>query len=250
MNRRSSFVASQEHHTHQPQGATACMQSIALTPKERKNLVARMKRERKPSRRLRMHIVFLLAADGHRPTRIARVLYCSCTTVYAVVGRFVGEEEAAFEDRGRRGPKPPLLDRSACERIVQALVGEDIPTVHGWLRSRWSRSLLVLQLFSKSGRCLLVEKPSDLPCTASSSAGGGHVPFRLPKIPKRSEKDSKRSSRCLSERDLSSRTRPGQVRSFCNFLQEGDSAHRSTSITSFAPQSPERRCSRSFSMFR
>lgn len=74
------------------------MQSIALTPKERKELIRRMKRERKPSRRLRMHIA-LLAADGHHPTSIARVLYCSRTTVYAVVGRFVGEGQAAFEDR-------------------------------------------------------------------------------------------------------------------------------------------------------
>lgn len=65
------------------------MQSITLTPKERKNLICRVKRERKPSRRLRMHIV-LLAADGHRPTQIARVLYCLRTTVYAIVGRFGG----------------------------------------------------------------------------------------------------------------------------------------------------------------
>ena len=129
------------------------MQSITLTPKERKDLICRMKRERKPSRRLRMHIA-LLAADGHHPTSIARVLYCSRTTVYAVVGRFVGEGQAAFEDRKRRGPKP-LLDRSANERI-EALVEEEMPAVHGWLRSRWSCSLLMLQLFKE--RALLVSR--------------------------------------------------------------------------------------------
>jgi transposase len=101
------------------------MQSITLTSAERKELIVGMKREIKPSRRrLRMHIV-LLASDGHRPARIARVLYCSRTTVYAVAYRFVREGRAAFEDRGRRGPRP-LLDRSACERI-EALVKEQTP---------------------------------------------------------------------------------------------------------------------------
>ena len=127
------------------------MQSITLTSAERKELIVGMKRERKPSRRLRMHIV-LLASDGHRPARIARVLYCSRTTVYAVAYRFVREGRAAFEDRKMRGPRP-LLDRSACERI-EALVEEQTPIAYGWLRSRWSCSLLTLQLFRE--RALLV----------------------------------------------------------------------------------------------
>ena len=55
--------------------------SITLAPKERKTLIRRMKRERKPSRRLRMHIV-VLVADGYSPTRIARVLFCSRTTFF------------------------------------------------------------------------------------------------------------------------------------------------------------------------
>jgi len=68
-----------------------------------------MKRETKPSRRLRMHIV-LLASEGLSPTRIARVLYCSRTTVYAVVRRFLAEGEAAFADRKKRGPRPKLTE--------------------------------------------------------------------------------------------------------------------------------------------
>ncbi len=139
-----------------------------------------------------MHNIVLLAADGHRPARIARVLYCSRTTVYSVVGRFVGEGRAAFEDRKRRGPRP-LLDRSACGRI-ETLVEEEMPAAYGWLRSRWSCSLLMLQLlFKERALCSLVEKRSDARCTALSSAGEGHVRFRLPKLPKRSEKGSKRS---------------------------------------------------------
>ncbi len=120
------------------------MQSITLAPKERKTLIGRMKRERKPSRRLRMHIV-VLVADGYSPTQISRVLFCSRTTVYAIVGRFLREGQAAFWDRKRRGPRP-LLDESALRRI-ETLVERESPTEQGWLRSRWSCSLVVLQLF-------------------------------------------------------------------------------------------------------
>jgi len=119
------------------------MHSITITPSERKDLIQKMKRERQPSRRLRMHIV-LLASDGLSPTEIARVLFCSRTTVYAIVSRFVREKQAAFFDRNRRGPKP-LLDGSANERI-ECLVEEESPVSHGWLRSRWSCGLLSLQL--------------------------------------------------------------------------------------------------------
>jgi putative transposase len=127
------------------------MQSITITPEERKDLIVRMKRERKPSRRLRMHIV-LLASDGYSPTHISRVLFCSRTTVYAVAHRFVGEGQPAFDDQKRRGPRP-LLDLLAQKRI-ETLVEEHSPTEHGWLRSRWSCSLVVLQLFRE--RALLV----------------------------------------------------------------------------------------------
>lgn len=102
-----------------------------------------MKREAKPSRRLRMHIA-LLASDGRSPTEIARVLFCSRTTVYAVVSRFLREGRAAFDDRARRGPKP-LLGKEVDERIEHLLEG-DSPTEHGWLRSRWSCKLVCLQL--------------------------------------------------------------------------------------------------------
>jgi transposase len=130
------------------------MESITLTSKEHKDLIVRMKRERKPSRRLRMHIV-LLAADGHRPTRVARVLYCSRTTVYKVVERFVAEGwQAAFDDQKRRGSRP-LLDESANERI-ERLVEEDLPAQHGWLRSRWSCKLLAVELFEE--RALLASR--------------------------------------------------------------------------------------------
>ena len=109
------------------------MESIAIAPAERKDLISRMKRESKPSRRLRMHIV-LLACDGRSPTEIARTLFCSRTTVYSVFGRFMHEGQAAFEDRKRRGPAP-LVDDSA-QGLIEELTEEALPTKRGWLRSR------------------------------------------------------------------------------------------------------------------
>jgi phenylacetate-coenzyme A ligase PaaK-like adenylate-forming protein len=50
------------------------MQSIAVTSSERRDLIREMKRERQPSRRLRLRIV-LLASEGLSPTEIARVLF-------------------------------------------------------------------------------------------------------------------------------------------------------------------------------
>ena len=129
------------------------MESIIIAPSERKDLVFQMKRERRPSRRLRMHIV-VLAADGRSPTEIARVLFCSRTTVYTVVGRFVREGKAAFDDRERRGPEP-LVDNSA-RKLIEELTEEKSPTERGWLRSRWSCKLLAVELFRE--RVLLLSR--------------------------------------------------------------------------------------------
>ena len=53
------------------------MENITIAPEDiRESLITEMKRERKPSRRLRMHIA-LLASEGLSPTEIARVLFCS-----------------------------------------------------------------------------------------------------------------------------------------------------------------------------
>ena len=127
------------------------MENITIAPQLRKSLIIEMKREAKPSRRLRMHIA-LLASDGRSPTEIARVLFCSRTTVYAVVSRFVGEGRAAFDDRRRRGPRP-LLGQEANER-VEKLLEEDSPIEHGWLRSRWSCKLLAVQLLRERLLCV------------------------------------------------------------------------------------------------
>jgi transposase len=122
------------------------MESIAFAPKERKDLICKMKRESKSSRKLRMHII-LLACDGRSPTEIARTLFCSRTTVYSIVGRFMQEGRAAFDDRKRRGPAP-LVDDSAQE-LIEELTEEVLPTERGWLRSRWGCKLLAVELFKE-----------------------------------------------------------------------------------------------------
>jgi putative transposase len=99
-----------------------------------------------------MHII-LLAGDGFSPTEIARTLFCSRTTVYAIVDRFSRKRRTAFDDRQRRGPKP-LLEESATGRI-ERLVEEESPAEHGWLRSRWSCKLLALQLFREQAAALV-----------------------------------------------------------------------------------------------
>jgi putative transposase len=129
------------------------MESITIAPIERKDLIVRMKRESRPSRRLRMHIV-LLASEGYSATKIAHVLFCSRTTVYAIVGRFVREGQKAFDDRRRRGPAP--LVESSAQKLVEDLTEGVVPTECGWLRSRWSCKLLALELFKD--RALVVSR--------------------------------------------------------------------------------------------
>jgi transposase len=119
---------------------------IQLSSKERKRLISQMKRETKPSRRLRMHIVLLLA-DELPPSQIARVLYCSRTTVYQVGRRFVEEGEEAFDDRAPRGPAP-LLDEGICQRLEE-LVLEESPREHGFNRSRWTCAVLATQVLKE-----------------------------------------------------------------------------------------------------
>jgi putative transposase len=104
-----------------------------------------------------MHII-LLAADGFSPTEIARTLFCSRTTVYAIVDRFSRKRRTAFDDRQRRGPKP-LLEESANERM-EYLVEEESPAEHGWLRSRWSCKLIALQLLRERTALVVVSRES------------------------------------------------------------------------------------------
>lgn len=172
----------------------AAMESIALSPEERKNLIRKMKRERKPSRRLRMHIV-LLAADGRSPSEIARTLYCSRTTVYTITRRFAREGEAAFEDRKQRGPPPKLHPDD--QRRLETLVEEAEPWAYGWVRSRWSCLLLAWQLLCERGVAVSREtRRCAAPCTAWALSGAGPVRSLPQRIRSRNGRGCLGSCRC------------------------------------------------------
>jgi len=100
-----------------------------------------------------MHIV-LLASEGYSPTEISRTLFCSRTTVYAIVRRFIWEGQAAFNDRKRRGPVSLVND--SAQKLIEELTEERLPSERGWLRSRWSCKLLALELFKE--RALVVSQ--------------------------------------------------------------------------------------------
>ena len=123
------------------------MQNIIIAPQQRNSLIQKMKREVKPSRRLRMHIA-LLAADGRSPTEISRTLFCSRTTVYTIASRFLREGHSAFDDIRRRGPR--TFAGAGGQRRREAS-RRGLAHRHGWLRSRWSCKLLALQ-FSGASR--------------------------------------------------------------------------------------------------
>src|SRR5205809_277210 len=77
--------------------------SIALSPGQRKRLLALYRKEPDPLVRLRAHIVLLLA-DGHAWSLICAVLFCSTGTVARWKARFErgGVEALSAEARGRR----------------------------------------------------------------------------------------------------------------------------------------------------
>jgi hypothetical protein len=60
----------------QPPNKRPHVENIIIAPQLRKSFITEMKRETKPSRRLRMHII-LLASEGRSPTEISRTLFCS-----------------------------------------------------------------------------------------------------------------------------------------------------------------------------
>ena len=167
------------------------MENVIFAPQLRKDLILEMKREVKPSRRLRMHIT-LLAAEGLSPTEISRTLFCSRTTVYAVASRFLREGRSAFDDIRRRGPRP-LLGEEANERF-ERLLEEDSPTYHGWLRSRWSCKLLALQFLRERAATVSRESVRRALHRLGASAGGGLAPSHPKKTPR---SKSKRSGRGL-----------------------------------------------------
>ena len=146
------------------------MQNIIIAPQQRNSLIQKMKREVKPSRRLRMHIA-LLAADGRSPTEISRTLFCSRTTVYTIASRFLREGHSAFDDIRRRGPRP-LLGQEANRRRASSKRTRP-PGMAGFARA--GAASCSPCNFSGASRHDWPEL-SAARCTAWASAGGGRAP--------------------------------------------------------------------------
>ena len=116
--------------------------SIALSPGQRKRLLALYRKEADPLVRLRAHIVLLLA-DGHAWSLVCAVLFCSTATVARWKGRFErgGVEALAGNARGRRS----LLARWAV--LLVTWVGTLTPRDFGYCRSRWCCATLAVVLW-------------------------------------------------------------------------------------------------------
>ena len=96
---------------------------------------------------LGLHILLLCAA-GHTPTEIATFLLCSRSSVYRTV-------EAYRQDRriaGGTAGEAPAPERALLrwQRSLLALL-KKLPRVFGWCRTRWTCTVLALQLKVQCG---------------------------------------------------------------------------------------------------
>jgi len=117
--------------------------SIRLTAEERNALLACYRGDPDPQRRLRAHIILLLA-QGLAWATIAAVLFCSSRTI------------ARWKSRFARGRVAGLLGRPRGARarlgagLLAAVVGwvtEQAPRAFGFVRSRWCCEVLALLLW-------------------------------------------------------------------------------------------------------
>jgi transposase len=100
---------------------------------------------------LALHIL-LLCANGHNPTEIAAVLFCSRSSVYRTVRAYwKGTLGLEHDTRGRLLPPcratvlVPTLRRSLLALLKAS------PRAYGWCRTRWSCATLALTLQGQRG---------------------------------------------------------------------------------------------------
>jgi transposase len=123
-----------------------------IPPAEQAHILAAVRRARY-GYLLALHIVLLCAAQ-RSPSEMARVLFCSRSTVYRVVkayraGRLAGL--AAGEAAGLERPSRRLTVRApTLKRSVLASVNS-VPRLCGWCRTRWSCATIALALHTRRG---------------------------------------------------------------------------------------------------
>lgn len=95
---------------------------------------------------LALHIL-LLCATGRTPTEIARVLFCSRSSVYRIVNAYKAQPDDAL--LSPRVPQAVWRSPSLC-RSLRALL-KKAPSAYGWCRTRWSCATLATQLQLQRG---------------------------------------------------------------------------------------------------
>jgi hypothetical protein len=91
--------------------------------------------------------VLLLCADGHNPTEIAMVLFCSRSNGYRAVWAYrKGTLALEHDDHGRlTRPVRTAVLVPTLRRSLLALL-KATPHAYGWCRTRWSCAALALTL--------------------------------------------------------------------------------------------------------
>jgi putative transposase len=117
--------------------------TITLTSAERKSLLAYYRTQNDPQRRLRAHIILLLA-DGYLWTTITAVLFCSSRTVARWSQRFQHGRLDALDGMPRS--QLPCLGPDWLAVVVDWVVRWS-PRAFGLWRSRWCCTAVVLLLW-------------------------------------------------------------------------------------------------------
>jgi transposase len=120
---------------------------LALTAKQRDELLTIYRKAPDPELRFRAHIILLLG-EGHPWDTIEAMLFCSSRTVDRWLKRLQAEGIGGLTGRKRGRPFRLGLGRVA---LLVTWVTTKVPGDFGFLRSRWSCAVLSLMLVEREG---------------------------------------------------------------------------------------------------
>jgi transposase len=118
-----------------------------LARRDKRRLQKRVRRCRDTALSIR-YLIVLNLAEGRSPTETAKTLQVSRTTVYSVARRFREAGEAGLVDRREENGQTKLEDDYL--GLLYEVVASS-PRQHGWKRPTWTREMLVLTMFRKTG---------------------------------------------------------------------------------------------------
>lgn len=122
---------------------------VEIPPAEQARMRAELRRARY-GYLLALHLLLLCAA-GQTPSEVARVLFCSRSSVYRIIrayqaGTLTVEETTEHAPQRRR----LRLLTPSLKRSVQALL-KTAPRAYGWCRTRWSCATLAVEVQVRRG---------------------------------------------------------------------------------------------------